>query len=254
MRVSALKTNLAFRARRMLWGLLVGGLIGSQAGASPLVAQPTVPTLASTPIPVGPQGARRADFGQTGASKEARHLAHWVVDSGDNLGMPFVIVDKRDARVFVFGAKGKLSGASPALLGLAIGDHSVPGIGEKKLSDIRPEERTTPAGRFVANLDNNLKGQEMLWVDYETAVSLHPVVPGHPRERRAQRLASSSPAERRISFGCINVPATFYKQVVSPAFTGTNGIVYVLPEIRSLRDVFGSFGMGGVEPYQEEVR
>ncbi|MDR7151380.1 hypothetical protein J2W49_003356 [Hydrogenophaga palleronii] len=151
-----------------------------------------------------------------------------------------MIVDKREARVLVFDARGKLRGASPALIGLAIGDHSVPGIGDKKLSDIRPEERTTPAGRFVAHLDKNLRGQEMLWVDYDTAVSLHPVVKGHPMERRAQRLASSSPAERRISYGCINVPAHFYKQVVSPAFTGTDGIVYVLPEVRSMQEVFGT--------------
>ncbi|PKO69526.1 MAG: hypothetical protein CVU22_04715 [Betaproteobacteria bacterium HGW-Betaproteobacteria-16] len=163
------------------------------------------------------------------------------MDSGDHLGKPFVIVDKRDAKVFVFDAMGKLLGTSSALLGLAIGDDSVPGIGDKRISDIRPEERTTPAGRFVAHLDKNLKGQEMLWVDYDTAVSMHPVVPGHPRERRAERLASALPSERRISYGCINVPAKFYKQVVSLAFTGTDGIVYVLPEIRSARDVFGSY-------------
>ncbi len=33
----------------------------------------------------------------------------------------------------------------------------------------------------------------------------------------------------------------FYDTVVSPAFTGTDGIVYVLPEIRSPRVVFGSY-------------
>lgn len=228
----------------MLWVLLCSGLLATQAGASPLVTQPATPTTAPTTPPVAPRGAKRADFGQTHASKEARHVAHWVVDSGDNRKMPFVIVDKRQATVFVFDAHGALRGASSALLGLAIGDHSVPGIGEKKLSDIRPEERTTPAGRFVANLDRNLKGQEMLWVDYDTAVSMHPVVPGHPRERRAERLASVLPSERRISYGCINLPARFYKQVVSPAFTGTDGIVYVLPEVLSVEDVFGTYDVG----------
>lgn len=42
-------------------------------------------------------------------------MAHWVVDSGDNLNKPFVIIDKRDARVFVFDANGMLRG-DPALL------------------------------------------------------------------------------------------------------------------------------------------
>lgn len=213
------------------------------AGDALAVGGAAPPTAASVQPAVAGQGTRRANFEQANASPDARHVAHWVVDSGDNGGKPFVIIDKRDAKVFVFDAAGQLRGDSPALLGLAIGDHSVPGIGTKKLSAIRPEERTTPAGRFVANLDKNLKGDEILWVDYETAISLHRVVTGSAKERRAQRLASSSPSERRISYGCINIPVPFYVNVVSPVFTGTDGIVYVLPETRSAREVFGSYDL-----------
>lgn len=171
-------------------------------------------------------------------------MADWVVDSGDNHLKPFVIVDKMQAKVFVFDAQGRLRGAAPALLGLAIGDDSVPGIGQRKLSSIRPEERTTPAGRFVASLDRNLKDEEILWVDYETAISMHRVITSNAKERRAQRLASASLRDKRISYGCINVPVNFYNKVLSPAFTGTDGIVYVLPETRSAREVFGSYDVG----------
>lgn len=184
---------------------------------------------------------RRAHFGQESASPEASHVADWVADSGDNQGMPFMIVDKVHARVLMFNADGRLQGAAPALLGLARGDDSVPGIGDRKLSTILPEERTTPAGRFVASLGRDLHGQEMLWVDYETAISLHRVVKGKPSEQRAQRLNSATAADNRVSYGCINVPVNFYDEVVRPAFTGTNGIVYVLPETRSARAVFGSY-------------
>jgi hypothetical protein len=177
-------------------------------------------------------------------------VADWVVDSGDNGGMPFVVVDKVDARVFVFDARGQLQGAASALLGLAIGDEAVPGIGQRKLSSIRPEERTTSAGRFVATQDRNLQGKEILWVDYDAAISLHPVITGHATERRAQRLDSPSPLDNRISYGCINVPALFYKNVVSPAFRGTDGIVYVLPETRSAREVFGSYDVVDEEQRQ----
>ncbi|MBG6076719.1 L,D-transpeptidase [Polaromonas sp. CG_9.11] len=245
--------------REVFLGLLATGLICTQAYAShdaahlpdPGLASSVlsaeggaVPTVTQTQPAVAGKSAKRANFEQTNASKEARHVANWVVDSGDNLNKPFVIVDKLEARVFVFDAKGQLRGESSALLGLARGDHSVPGIGTKKLSTIRPEERTTPAGRFVANLDKNLKGDEMLWVDYDTAISMHRVVTGNAKERRAERLASSLPSERRISYGCINVPVKFYENVVSPAFTGTDGIVYVLPETRSAREVFGSYDVG----------
>ena len=184
---------------------------------------------------------RLANFGMEVFSPESRKLADWVVDSADNGKLPFMIIDKVQARVFVFDAQGQLRGAAAALLGLAIGDHTVPGIGQRKLSSIRPEERTTPAGRFVASLDRDVHGQEVLWVDYDSALSLHRVVTGQPKERRAERLASPSPLDNRISFGCINVPVKFYEQVVSPSFTGTNGIVYILPETRSVREVFGSY-------------
>lgn len=184
---------------------------------------------------------KRANFKREHKSRDARCVADWVVDSGDNHGMPFMIVDKVDARVFVFDAEGHLRGAAPVLLGLARGDDSIPGIGERKLSDVRPEERTTPAGRFVASLGYDFYGQDVLWVDYDTSVALHRVVTTNPSERRLQRLASPRPGDKRISYGCLNVPAKFFDNVVSPAYTGTYGIVYVLPETRSISEVFSSY-------------
>lgn len=168
-------------------------------------------------------------------------MAEWIVGSGDSQGMPFVIVDKVEARVFVFRADGELSGATPALLGLAKGDDSTPGIGTRKMSSILPEERTTPAGRYVASLGRNMQDREILWVDYEAAFSLHPVVTSNPKESRAWRLATPTALDNRISYGCINVPAKFYAGVVSPAFKHNSGVVYVLPETRSLQTVFPAF-------------
>ncbi len=184
---------------------------------------------------------KRANFDGEYKSREVQQLADWVVDSGDNDDMPFAIVDKIDAKVFVFNANGQLRGASPVLLGLAKGDDSVPGIGEKKLSAIRPEDRTTPAGRFVAYIGRNFHGKDILWVDYKTAVSLHRVVTNNPKERRLERLATPTPLDNRISFGCINVPAKFYDSVVNPSFAGTRGIVYVLPETRSINEIFATY-------------
>jgi hypothetical protein len=192
-------------------------------------------------LPIAAPGPKRANFERERASHAARHVADWVVDSGDNRSMPFAIVDKTDAKVFVFAADGQLRGAAAALLGLALGDDSVPGIGARAMSSMRPEERTTPAGRFVAALGRNYGGKEILWVDYDTAISMHPVVTTKPQERRLQRLATPTPLDNRISYGCINVPVKFFENVVHTAFTGTNGIVYILPETRSAREVFASY-------------
>ena len=217
-------------------GLLAAGLTAQPAAAADGAVQ-----LSSETHPVVAQGPKRANFAKERASLDARHVADWAVDSGDSSGKPFVIVDKKEARVFVFDADGRLRGAAPALLGQARGDDSVPGIGERELSKIRPEEKTTPAGRFVAALGGNMRGEDVLWVDYEGAVSMHRVLTTNPKERRLQRLATATPLDNRISFGCINIPAKFYENVVRPAFTGTDGIVYVLPETRPVRKVFASY-------------
>jgi len=254
LRSGCVRSVVAIIAKGLCFGLLVAGFTPDPAAVADDAAQLSnlifplsahEGAAASSNIddkqPVVAHRFKRANFKQEPASYEARHIADWVVDSGDNRGMPFVIVDKTNAKVFVFHADGRLRGAAPALLGLALGDDTVPGIGNRKLSSIRPEERTTPAGRFVAALGRNLRGVEILWVDYEGAISIHQVITTNPKERRLERLATPTPFDKRISYGCINVPAKFYTSVVRPAFTRTNGIVYVLPETRSAREVFKSY-------------
>ena len=186
---------------------------------------------------------KRARFDAEPASYDARHIADWVVVSGDNQQRPFVIIDKVAAKVFVFDADGRLQRAAPALLGLAERDDDEPGVGALPLSGIRPEIRTTPAGRFVAQMGRNLKGQDILWVDYASGLSLHRVVTGNKVERRQERLDSPTPLDNRISFGCINVPVPFFDEVVKPVFAGLRGVVYVLPETRPASEVFGSYAV-----------
>lgn len=212
-------------------------VLGAIIGAQPSVAGPSGNGAPATAMP----HLRRADFAHEHASPEVRHIADWVLDSMNNGGLPFAIVDKIDAKVFVFSAGGTLRGAAPALLGSALGDDSVPGIGDKKLANILPGERTTPAGRFAVEMGRNMRGEEILWVDYDAAVSLHRVITSNPKEHRAQRLATPTPLDNRITYGCINVAEAFYLNVVHPVFSKSPGIVYVLPETRSIQEVFNSY-------------
>lgn len=172
------------------------------------------------------------------ASPAAREVTAWVLETGDNQGLPFVIIDKVNAQALAFDRDGRLLGTAPVLLGLAQGDVSPPGIGDRPLSAIGPEDRITPAGRFQASLGENLGGKDILWIDYDAALSLHPVVTTRAADRRLQRLDTATAQDNRISYGCINVPATFYEEVVRPAFNATVGIVYILPETQSFEDVF----------------
>lgn len=171
-------------------------------------------------------------------SGTAAQLADWAVASRDNGGRPFLIIDKLGAEVFVFDAQGRLQGSAPVLVGLARGDDSAPGMSGLPLSAIRPDERTTPAGRFVAHFGEGHGHHTVLWVDYADEIALHPVVTAHPRERRLQRLRSPSPAEHRITYGCINVPAAFFRDVVRKVLAGGGGVVYVLPDTRPVEEVF----------------
>ncbi len=188
--------------------------------------------------------AAAPDFGAHQPSPAVREVAQWALASADAGGRSVVIVDKQQARVFVLDAAGRLVGAAAVLLGSARGDHTVPGIGERPLSQIRPEERTTPAGRFVAEPGVNAQGEDIVWVDYASAVSMHRVRARVPAERRLQRLASPTPHDNRISYGCINLPRRFYEEVLAPR-ARAGAVIYVLPEVRSLQEVFGWTDTGG---------
>jgi len=194
-----------------------------------------------TAAPAAESGYKRAVFARESASHDVHHIADWVVDSGDNKGLPFVIIDKPNAKLFVFDAEGRIKGSTVVLLGLARGDDSVPGIGEKDLSEIPPKDRTTPAGRFVAEMGHRTSGEDIVWIDYATAFSMHRVITSKPQERRLQRLATPTIADNRISYGCVNMPIKFYDTVVHPAFSASKGVVYVLPETRPVRVVFNSY-------------
>ena len=225
------------RARAVRALLPCALLMGLQATAQPLDntdwRAATVSTNKSTVHVAGGLGVEHA-----GVSASVLAVVQAALRSGDHQNLPFVVVDKIHAQVLVFDGTGRWLGTTSALLGLARGDEAAPGLGDRPLSQIQPHERITPAGRFVAELDRNVAGQTILWVDYEQAISLHPVRSLNPQERRLERLASASLQDKRISFGCINVPAQFWRAVVLPAFRNTQGIVYVLPDSRPLESVF----------------
>jgi hypothetical protein len=207
--------------RRIPLKCLAGLAVASLSGSMPLLA------------------AAGADFGTAKVSADARTVAEWVAATRDNAGVGFLIIDKKAATLHVFDARARHQSSTPVLLGAAIGDHTVPGIGLKPVAEVLPHERTTPAGRFIAERGRNAKGKDIVWVDYDAAVSMHRVVSDVPAERRLQRLASPTVADNRISYGCINIPVKFYESSIRPMFAEYRAVVYILPEKQSLQQVFG---------------
>lgn len=166
----------------------------------------------------------------------ARNVAAWIMRSHDSGGLQFIIIDKVNARLFLFAPDGSLQASTPVLLGLARGDVSPPGIGERKLSAIAPAERITPAGRFVTHAGNDVGGRDLVWIDYDAAVALHRASdrkPGMGVMSRVARLAAPSALDRRVSLGCVNVSTPFYDRYIEPTFGTASGIIYILPETHS---------------------
>jgi len=210
------------------------------------VAQPADPlapldTLAEAHSPKSADPLAPIDAATDAPSADVRRVTNWVISSRDNGDLPFMVIDKVGAEVFLFDAAGQFVGKTPALLGSTAGDDSSPGVGDRELSEISPEERTTPAGRFVAKFGWARGHERVLWVDYHTSISLHPVVTGNKKEQRLRRLKSPTPEDNRITYGCINVPKAFYGNVVRPLFKDTAGVVYILPETKPLNQAFLAF-------------
>jgi hypothetical protein len=183
----------------------------------------------------------KPDFGAHGASEDASYVAQWVMETADHKGLPFAIVDKRHARLYVFEGNGRLSGAVTALLGQSPGDDSAPDVGEHtQAGEVPMQERTTPAGRFLSEPGQNLNGEHVVWVDYKAAFAIHRLRPGASFRQREAMLASATPDDNRASLGCVVVPEPFYQRVVQPLLGRSRAVVYVLPETRSVREVFGA--------------
>jgi hypothetical protein len=165
-------------------------------------------------------------------------FASQVVGAQDNAGQPFAVIDKINAKLTLFNSYGAPVQSTPILLGAAVGDQSLPGVGSKAISAVEPHERTTPAGRFISELGRNANGELVIWIDYDAAISMHRLRPSKPSEKRPSRMASVTPKDNRITYGCINIPSVFFDQWMLPHFNGGRVLVYVLPEVKHPSKLF----------------
>jgi len=186
------------------------------------------------------------------ASSEVQNVARWVNESHDNAGLPFLLVDKTNAQVYAFNSVGQLQATAPALLGMSKGDHLL-APNSASMSQMPPSVRITPAGRYISQLAIDSHNKELLVINYDASISMHPVVKGTPQEHRAERLASATSDDNRISFGCINVPPTFYASFVHADFANTKGVVYILPEKTTAGEFFGFVPAGPATPATQAI-
>jgi hypothetical protein len=237
-----------------LWPLIVGLAIATSTNAHPQ-ARPKIDVenlnLMSIAIPkvkaIEPITSNETDssissydmvnfvyFDQGPASSQLIKLTSWIMETGDNQSAPYLIIDKAHAQLLVFHSDGKLAGTTPVLLGLAVGDKLARDTQQHTLAKIKPADRITPAGRFPMEFGHDLHGQDIFWIDYEASISLHRIFEGNAKERRRERMQTTSSADNRISFGCINVSKEFYEKTLRHVFSKSLGFAYIMPEDNSL--------------------
>lgn len=180
---------------------------------------------------LGVPAAAAPAAGVDDAVGDVRVLVRAILSTGDAQGRPFAVVDKQQASLHVFDGSGRWRGSSAVLLGQARGDRSAPGVGHRTQQGHVPvPERTTPAGRFETEPGRNLHGESVVWVDYDLAFAIHRLRPGASRPARATRLATATPDDNRVSWGCVVAPEKFYLDVVHQLLGRGPAVVYVLPE------------------------
>jgi len=173
-------------------------------------------------------------------SNEVRTIAEFAV-GGDAGGKPFVVVDKSNARMTVFDAKGKIVEETPALLGKSVGDRfSEARKNARTIEEVEASgQKVTPAGRFTGQVTPDREYGSVLRFNETsnggTTVAIHQTYTGTPSERRPERIASSTTSDNRVSFGCVNVPKEIYDRNFSNI--GDRFTVYVLPEKSSFEEV-----------------
>jgi hypothetical protein len=214
-----------------LLSILIGATLiaAVPASATPKTKARAKPADVTAPVPVP----------TIMPSPEGQRVADWIAASGDNRALPYAVIDKVAASLVLYDSRGRPLAQVPVLIGIAPGDEATPGVGSKKLGEIGPAEKTTPAGRFLAKFGYAAGRQQVLWVDYANSVAIHAIPADAAKsEKRRERMLSPEPDDNRITFGCINVPRAFYGSTLRPLFRKKGGYVYVLPDTRPLQDVF----------------
>jgi len=156
---------------------------------------------------VAPQqhaAALQSELEREAASPEVREIAQWAVVTHDHGGLPFVVVDKTEARIYAFDPQGRLRGSAPVEVGAG-------------------EPHALPAGRFVAEpLGTTGAVAAVVWANGPTRVAV--------------RTGDAQPAGRLDA--ALRVAPEFWQECVE-GLRAQPSIAYVLPQTVPAAAVIG---------------
>lgn len=201
-------------------------------------------------IPLGAGGInlsarRKIDAKGKSIPADVVKTAQWALDTKDTEGYPFIVTDKVGAAMYFFDENGVLLKKSPVLVGKNVGDF----IGNTDAGRITPSGRFEIAPETDATYGNvfSVMGTDM--VDSETGdlveVAIHRLALHDPSENRPQRIATKTPLDNRISWGCLNLDNKVMDWAVRNYPLG--GVIYILPETAKGRSAFAPFSESNIE-------
>ncbi len=172
-----------------------------------------------------------AQVSPAAVSYDLSDQARFACEAMLNKGEPNLVIMDKNQGELILTKNCKIVDKSPALYGK--------GKGESEIAD--PD--TTPAGIFHMKEHDvdprDYEGGKVLafLINRKASYVIHPTYQHLPQQRRDQRLASPTPDDNAISFGCINIPTPFYKLTVSflkanqTERIGASGPVIELPKL-----------------------
>jgi len=123
----------------------------------------------------------------------------------------------------------------------------------KSANQIQDIDKVTPAGVFKLSVSKNpdyTGGYVLRFTDNKGdmgGVAIHSVYTGDVKENREAKLASKDLTDKKITFGCINVDASFFTDNIIPRIDKMeNAGVVVIPDAQEQLDLF-------VKPTTEKV-
>lgn len=154
---------------------------------------------------VAPQqqvAAVEGELAREAASPEVREVVQWSVSTHDHGGLPFVVVDKSQARIYAFDPQGRLRGTAPVLADARAGH--------------------LPAGRFTADPLAGPGSSAVVWANGTTRISV----------------GSADAPMAGGSDAALKVAPEFWHECVA-VFRTQPSIAYVLPQTLPAAFVMG---------------
>lgn len=146
---------------------------------------------------------------------------------------PYILIDKPNATGYVIGADHRIQATFPVLLGRERGDQ--PNTVNVKIDSPVSPGATTPAGMFRLS---RAKLTEKDFEEYNDNIfrldgpgaggnSIHETWRGELTSRE-QALATPTPEDNRVSWGCVNISKAVFETHVKQLPSGT--VVWITPE------------------------